>query len=188
LFIAFAFSAPTLAGEIFSEDFSSATPGSKSGPGPIAGTAFSITGGNVDIIGVLNGSFFTCDANPGGNCLDLAGTGWGSVATGSTLQLKAGHRYELEFAALVQGGYPPSVGLNVQVNLGDFGAEAHVYPSAQNFKLTYFPPYDQLGVPLSFAIIGSFGGGPAASHGPVLSDISITEFVETQFEDGFEDL
>ena len=50
---------PALASTLFAEDFSGSSPGTY-GVGAIPGTNVSVTAANVDIVGVLNGSFFSC--------------------------------------------------------------------------------------------------------------------------------
>jgi len=93
------------AATIFSEDFSGTTPGPNSN---LAGSQFSVTGGQVDVIGQHNGSFFTCDANPTGNCVDLVGSGGLGTITSSNLSLTAGDIYTISFHAELQGeSLPP---------------------------------------------------------------------------------
>ena len=92
---------PANAGVIFEEDFSGATPGANNS---LAGTQFTVTSGAVDIIGVLNGSFFTCVNNSGGNCLDLVGSpGLGSISSIPTFNLTAGDTYTIAFGYILQG-------------------------------------------------------------------------------------
>jgi hypothetical protein len=105
---AFLISAPVTAGAtvIFSENFSGAAPGTH-GTGTLSGTGFAVTGGNIDIIGVLNGSFFTCVQNLPGNCIDMVGSGAnGQITSTVTFNLLANHLYTYSFDHVLQGFGP----------------------------------------------------------------------------------
>jgi len=90
---------------LLSENFSGATPGTYGG-GSLPGTQFNVTAGNIDIVGVLNGSFFTCAANPGGNCIDLVGTSGGQITSTTSFNLLANHLYTYSFEHVLQGYNP----------------------------------------------------------------------------------
>jgi hypothetical protein len=90
------------AGVIFSEDFSGATPGTY-GVGMLPGTQFNVSTDNVDVVGVLNGSNFTCTGNPAGNCVDLVGSNnGGGIQSIPTFALKAGDTYVVSFGGTLQ--------------------------------------------------------------------------------------
>src|SRR5215469_13123426 len=61
---------------LFSEDFSGATPAANY-TGAIAGTQVTVTANAVDIVGVLNGSFFTCANNAAGKLPGPCRIAWG---------------------------------------------------------------------------------------------------------------
>ena len=159
-----------MAGEIFTENFSGAVPGTY-GPGNIAGTQVSVTGGNVDIIGVLNGWYYVCDNNPLGNCLDLIGyLGHGSIRSTHTFNLVAGNTYTITFGVIVQGA---DADLQFSVGLGHFSQIETATPVAQEMVLTYTPDVNQSDASLTFASITNVDG----VHGPVLDHISVTESI-----------
>ena len=161
---------PASASVIFSEDFSGATPGANNS---LAGTQFSVSSGTVDIIGVLNGSFFTCVNNPGGNCLDLVGSpGLGAITTNPTFNLVVGDTYNISFGYILQGfptGTTPTS--DFTVGLGSFSDALTAIPTVQDASLSFSVGSNETGVNLTFASLTS----PDDFHGAVLNDIVVTE-------------
>src|SRR5258708_2286271 len=85
------FAVSSVAGQLFQENFSGAVPGAGYSFGPIPGTQFTVTGGTVDVVGVIGGSHFSCDDHPSGNCLYLRGGGEiAAISSVPTLNLTAG--------------------------------------------------------------------------------------------------
>ena len=158
------------AGVIFQEDFSGATPVANSS---LAGTQFQLTSGAVDIVGVLNGSFFTCVNNPAGNCLDMVGSpGPGAVSSIPTLNLIAGNTYTITFGYILQGfatGTTPTS--DFTVGLGTFSDVLTGIPMIQTASLSFTPGSSQTDVHLTFATDNE----PDPFHGAVLDHIVITE-------------
>jgi hypothetical protein len=161
---------PASATVIFSEDFSGATPRANNS---LAGTQFSVTSGAVDIVGVLNGSFFTCVNNPGGNCLDLVGSpGLGSIKSTPTFDLIAGDKYMITFGYILQGftsGTTPTS--DFTVGLGSFSDTLTAIPMVEDASLSFTPGSNETGVNLTFATLTS----PDDFHGAVLDHIVVTE-------------
>ena len=160
------------AGVIFSEDFSGATPGNQGGV--IGGSQFTVTGSNVDVVGVLNGSFFTCVDNPAGNCLDLVGaSGGGQIAANPVFNLVAGRTYGLTFGEVVQGYSPGDAAFTTfSVSLGDM-TQTFTAPGGvvTPYALIFTPLADQLGAKLVFTTLV-----PADSvHGAVIDNIVLSE-------------
>ena len=159
------------AGTVFSEDFSGATP--RGGyTGEITGTKFTASGSDVDIIGVLNGSFFSCVANPSGNCLDtVGGRGAGGTVTSTPFALTAGTAYTLTFTDLLQGfemGDPATAAYTASV--GGFSQLFTATPTITNRTFSFTPLLSTSAATLTFNVLTS----PDSSHGPVLSNILIT--------------
>ena len=162
---------PTLAGVLFTEDFSGATPGTY-GTGPLPGTNVTVTTFNVDVVGVLNGSFFTCTDNPGGNCLDLVGNdGGGGIASVPTFTLTAGDTYTVKFGAVLQGYAPGQGSTTFDVGLGSLVQSEMVNGTTQQFSLTFSPLVTETNAALSFTTVIPGDG----SHGAVLDNISLSE-------------
>lgn len=158
------------AGTLFSEDFSGATPGTYGSA--IPGSAFAVTAANIDIVGQLNGSFFTCTDNPGGNCIDLVGNnGAGAITSNPTFTLKAGNSYTVTFGAILQG-YTAGQGFtSFTVGLGSLSQQESVTGTPQQFALTFSPTAAQSNAALSFTT--DVAGDQV--HGAVLDRISLTE-------------
>src|SRR5689334_1393162 len=116
---------------VFTEDFSGATPGTNHAS-PVG--AFAITGGNVDVLGSLNGSLlptFCTWGGMSGNCLDLNGSGSGTVSSGN-LTLNAGN-YVLSF---ILNGIAPQVAggpftTSAMVTLGSLFSQSYTLTQGQ---------------------------------------------------------
>ena len=163
----------TSASTLFSEDFSGATPGTY-GVGPIAGTGVSVTTDNVDIVGVLNGSFYSCVDNPGGNCLDLVGNGGrGGIASNTAFNLTAGETYTVKFGAILQGYAAGQGNTTFTVALGSQSVTESVNGTAQQFSLAFVPLVSETGADLAFTTVVPGDG----SHGAVLDNITLTSGV-----------
>jgi len=161
-----------LAGQIFSENFSGATPGTYGGA--IPGTQFTVTGYNTDIVGVLNGSFFSCVDNPAGNCLDLVGNaGGGDFASTTAFNLVKGDTYTLNFGEVLQGyDAGSSAFTTVAISLGSLSqTETYLGGVVNQVSLTFKPTADESGALLAFDTLI-----PADSvHGAVLDNITLTQ-------------
>jgi hypothetical protein len=155
---------------LLQEDFSGATPGANSS---LAGTQFQVTSGAVDIVGVLNGSFFQCANNPTGNCIDMVGSpGVGHISSIPTFNLIAGDTYTISFGYILQGfvaGNTPTS--DFTVGLGTFSQILTAIPVVQNGSLTFSPGSNQTGAALTFAT----DTAPDDVHGAVLDHIVLTE-------------
>ena len=167
------------AGVIFSENFDSTTPGGGHGAGNIAGSGFRVTGGNVDVMGDLNGSFFTCATGPNSNCLDMVGTTPGTIETIATFNLLAGYTYTLTFDSAATGAFTGG-GLTFgnHLDLGPYGLNfwdtqigSGNYPVTPH-TMTVTPVTDQLGVRLTFQAQGNPGPG---YWGSMLDNVVLTE-------------
>ncbi len=159
------------AATIFVEDFSGATPatGYNSGTG-IPGTQFTVTSGNVDVLGQINGNLFGCSGNPGGNCLDLIGDqGQAIIQSTVSFDLIAGTTYTVSWTDHLQGGHAPGTQLEYSVSLGTNSQNYFSEPITQLLSLQFTAATTQLGALLVFDTIGNING----FHGPVLSGISI---------------
>jgi len=158
------------AGLLLQEDFSGATPGANNS---LSGTQFQVTSGAVDIVGVLNGSFFQCVNNPTGNCLDLVGSpGNGAIRSTPTFNLVAGNTYTISFGYILQGfdfGNTPTS--DFTVGLGTFSDMLTAIPTVQNGSLSFIAGSSQTGVSLTFAT----DTAPDSIHGAVLDHIVLTE-------------
>jgi hypothetical protein len=168
------FEAPVVqAATVFQENFSGATPGTYGGA--IAGTNFAVTGGNIDIVGVLNGSFFTCVGNAGGNCLDLIGNlGSGQITSTAGIDVIAGHTYTISYTSVLQGfptGATPTESYTVA--LGSTAFNETVVPIVTSNSFSFLAGATELGALLVF----TSGTNLDNIHGPVLSDIAVTDTV-----------
>jgi hypothetical protein len=163
------------AATIFTEDFSGATPG-QGYNGGIAGTQLTVTSGNVDILGQLNGNLFGCSGNPGGNCLDLIGDqGQAIIQSTVSFNLIAGTTYTVSWTDFLQGGHAPGTQLEYAVSLGSHSQSYFSEPITQLFSLQFTAAATELGALLVFDTIGNING----FHGPVLSGISIDAVATT---------
>lgn len=156
---------------VFSEDFSGATPGTY-GSGALPGTGFSVSGSTVDIVGVLNGSFYNCVANPSGNCVDMVGdSGAGATLTSTSFGVTAGTTYTISFTNILQG-YNPGDGQTslFTVSLGGFTQQLTATPTTTGNSLSFVAAATDASAALSFHV----DTAPDSVHGPVLSAISVT--------------
>ena len=149
---------------VFSEDFSGATPGFGY-TGRITGTKFTASR-DVDIVGQLNGSFFSCGPlNPGGNCIDLiGGTGPGGTTTSTQFSLAAGVLYTLAFDDAGMAGNVYSAAVD------GFSQTFLSVGSVVNNSFSFTPLTSTDAATLAFTTITS----PDSSHGPTLANIRIT--------------
>jgi hypothetical protein len=169
--LAAALVSPASATTIFSEDFSGGTPGANS---LLAGTQFSVTSGQVDLVGVTNGSFFTC-AGSGGNCVDLVGSPGEGTIKSSLLTLIAGDNYKISFNVILQGfapGSSPTSDYNVSLGSGLFNETA--IPTYQSLALT-FQELSSTTSPLIFESLTS----PNGLNGAVISNITVDDLGAT---------
>jgi hypothetical protein len=162
-------------GTMFGEDFSGAFHvGAEDGkgsfdPGELPGSAFVVIDGNVDILGVLNGTNGKCNANPSGNCLDLIGDmGQGAIQSLGSYSLSPAYTYTIEFTADT-GDLGGDTSLNFNVSLGGFSGSAMASSKSQKFDLTYTPTSAETAAFLGFASDTNVDD----MHGPVLSNITL---------------
>ena len=164
---------------LLQENFSGATPGPNNN---LAGTQFQVLSGAVDIIGILNGSFFACVNNPAGNCLDMVGSpGPGAVASIPTFNLVAGDAYTISFGYILQGfvmGTTPTS--DFTVGLGTFSTVLTAIPEVQHASISFTASTGQPGVNLTFAT----DTAPDSVHGAVLDNIILTQTSGTVPEPG----
>lgn len=157
------------AAAVFTENFSGAAPGPNSS---LSGTAFAVTSGAVDIVGQQNGSFFSCDANLAGNCLDLVGSPGNGAIQSSIIPLVAGGTYTINFTHDLQGfntGDPVTALFTVA--LGSFSQQLAATPSTTMTMLSFVAALSDPNARLSFIQ----NTAPDSVHGAVLSDISVDE-------------
>jgi len=160
---------------IFSEDFAGGVPdvgGQPYGIGAIPGTGFTVTAGNVDIIGVLSqmpgSTTFTCAGNPSGNCLDLVGSGQqGAIQTINAIGLTVGDTYSISFKDVVQGVTGMST-FDVSLDGGLFH-ESATSTGVQTANLTFVA--SSASGSLSFTSLTS----PDNVHGAVISNITVSD-------------
>ncbi|WP_174279747.1 PEPxxWA-CTERM sorting domain-containing protein [Sphingomonas bacterium] len=159
------------AATVFSEDFSGATPGG-SYTAQVAGTQFTASGSNVDIVGVRNGSFYACVANPSGNCLDTVGDqGPGVTVTSTAFAVTAGTTYTLSFDEILQGFSPTDLAVSTYTaSVDGFTQLFTSTPNVATRTFSFTPLVSTSVATLAFNVLTS----PDAVHGPVLSNIAIT--------------
>ena len=136
-------------------------------PGTLASTQFTVTAGNVDIMGVENEVSGSCTANPSGNCLDLIGNaGMGAIASLRQYELDPGITYTIQFTVVAQG---VNSNLDFTVGLGSFISPVTATPKTQLVRLYYTPTSIESMATLNFASVTDVDG----EHGPVLSNIAL---------------
>lgn len=157
------------AATLLQENFSGATPGANNS---LAGTAFSVTGGAVDVIGELNGSFFTCVNNPGGNCVDMVGTpGLGTISSTATFTLDPSNSYTISFGYILQGYSPgDSATSQFSVSLGSYSTTLTAVPSVNLASLNFTPAGTETNVHLVISTLTE----PDIYHGAVIDHILLT--------------
>lgn len=159
------------AATLLSENFSAAT-GGLYGSGPIAGTAFAVTAGTIDIVGLPGGSPFSCVRLLSANCLDLVGnTGTGAIASTTGFNLSAGSTYTVSFGGLLQGfapGAPQTTSFTV--SLGSLSSTQSANASGATYSIDFTPLTDQSGAKLAFTTLTA----PDSVHGVVLDSIVLS--------------
>ena len=160
---------------VFSENFSGANVGTQP-IGPIAGTKFTSSGADIDIVGQTanGGHFFDCIGNPGGACADLVGDqGPGSTITSTAIALTAGDTYTIAFSDILQGfnaGDPQTSAYTV--SLGAFTANlVSLAGITTQRSLSFVAAVTDPLAALSFHTTT----GPDSSHGPVVQNITVSE-------------
>ena len=164
---------------LLSENFATATAGLY-GPNPIPGTAFSVTNGNVDLIGLPGGSPFSCVRLLTANCLDLVGNqGSGAIASTAGFNLVAGSTYTVSFGGLLQG-FAPGGGQTTDftVSLGSLSSTQTADTNGSLYSINFTPLTSQAGATLAFSSLTA----PDSVHGVVLDSIvlSVTAVPEPQ--------
>ncbi len=157
------------AGVVLSEDFSGVAP-LLGYSGAIAGSVFTVTSANVDVIG---GGLFNCVNNAGGKCLDLVGENNAGAIQSTPLNLLAGATYTVSFGAVAQGyniGDPAST--TFAVELGDLSQSLTIQAGVVNLEsLTFVQAAAQANAALTFTNL--IAADPV--HGAVLDHIVVTE-------------
>jgi hypothetical protein len=154
---------------LFTETFANAQPdpsGIPYGVGVLAGTKFTITQGTIDIVGVLNGNYFTCSYNPAGNCLDLVGDSPGTISSTAALKLKPGTQYTVQFGATAQG---VTENIEFNVTLGSQTQTLTATPTPQTLRASFLAGAADRVATLTFSSVTNLDG----YHGAVLSDIVV---------------
>lgn len=153
---------------LLTENFSAATPGGERN-GAIPGSFFQATAGNVDIIGNINGNFFTCAGGGpiSNNCLDLNGLVPGSIQTTSTFALAQGVTYTVSFDVQAAPNAHP-----FNAFLGNSGAFSFTTLAAgQGFapeSFSYTPSANESAARLKFVSLSTVA---PQYNGPVLDNI-----------------
>jgi hypothetical protein len=167
LSLAFLLPGSSSATVLFSEDFSGATPGTYGTT--IPGAQFTVTEGNVDVFGILNGRAFNCTDNINGNCLDLIGNvGIGQITSIPTFSVIAGDTYTITYGVNSQG---VTQTLSFSVALGSLSTIETATDATGNETVTFTPTTSQSGAALVFTSITNVNN----VNGPVLSDIVLTQ-------------
>src|SRR5258708_2881267 len=162
------FAASSVAGQLFQENFAGAVPGGGYSYGPIPGTQFTVTGGNVDVVGVIGGSYFSCVDHPSGNCLDLIGSGGsGGISSVPTFNLTPGTTYIVKFGVVAQG-----VTANIQfsVGIGPLFYTVTATPSPQQITLVFANAARYARAHLTFYSVTNLDN----VHGAVLDNIVLS--------------
>lgn len=155
---------------LLSETFAGATRGLYGGA--ITGTAFTVTSGTVDIIGLPSGSPFGCVRLPGANCLDLVGnTGSGAIASTASFELVAGSTYTVSFGGLLQGFSPGSPETtSFEVSLGSLTSTQTANANGAAYSIHFTPLTNQSGARLAFTTLTA----PNSVHGVVLDSVVLS--------------
>jgi hypothetical protein len=156
---------------LLSEDFSGATPGPDNN---LAGTQFTQSGGPVDIVGVLNGTFFSCAQNSGGNCVDMVGSpGNGKITSTTTFNLLANHLYTYSFLDILQGfssGDPETS--SFLFNVGGLSIVTYTAtPDGESISAGFVAPISVLNAVLTIETITA----PDTIHGADISNILLED-------------
>jgi len=163
------FALGSFAAQLFQENFSGAVPGGSYPIGTIPGTQFAVTAGNVDVVGVVGGSYFSCADHPSGNCLDLIGSvGTGAIGSVPTFNLTGGTTYTITFGVVVQG---VTTNIDFSVGLGTFSQTVTATPSPSQITVQFVAATSQSGVHLTFTSITN----PDNFHGAVLDNIVLSD-------------
>jgi len=136
---------------VFSRNFSDAAPNT----GSVAGAQFGVIGGNIDIVGVLDGKIFSCAGNAGGKS-----------TTGMNRNLIAGRRYTISCTAVLQGFTGTTPTKDYSVNLG---STETVDPIGAPFSSAFLTGAPETGVTRLSSIAN------LDVHGPVLSENGVTD-------------
>lgn len=154
---------------VFQEDFSGAT-GGLYGSGAIAGTKFAVTSGSIDIVNPTN---YTCVANLTGACLDLIGnTGSGEIKSTVGIDLIAGNSYSIDFTDILQGFGPTSNAyVNYTISLGSYTVGSKSTPTITPMSFSFTAMATEISAVLGFKSTSYWD----SVHGPVISDIKVTE-------------
>lgn len=168
--LAFALSGTAQASTVLlSENFNSAIPGTIFA-GSVPGS-FVMGGGSVDVLGNLHGSFFLCPDGPGNNCIDLNGSGPGTIRSAASFNLVAGNTYELSFdlAPGPESEYKATVSL---------GSHTGVFTAVKgtgfvHMSMLFTQSVADTGVKVTFS--GAVAPGKPAYWGPVIDNVVLTE-------------
>ncbi len=161
-------------GNLFTENFAdtwhvgAGNFGGSFGPGgTLPGTLFTVTSGDVDILGVINGTNGSCVANPAGNCLDLIGNeGIGAVQSVPAFDLDPQYTYTVQFTVVAQD---VKSDLHFTVALGSANWDVVATSKKKTFRLSFTPTTLEYSQPLSFTSVTNVDN----QHGPVLSAIAL---------------
>lgn len=156
---------------LLTDHFSSATP---VGGSNLAGTAFLVVTQNVDVVGNINGSFYTCGVGAN-NCIDLVGeTAKGKISSIASFNLVAGRSYLISWAQANSPQAPPD-GYILRVTLGSFTADVSVGNQTDDVfgpkTRTFVPSTNESNVHLSFEALTQVN----TIWGPKIDDIGLVE-------------
>jgi hypothetical protein len=156
---------------LFTENFEGVVPGGGYGAGAVLG-GFTVTGGNVDVLGDVGGSFFSCGTT-NNNCVDMSGTSLGTISTGAIFNLVAGRIYTVSFLQAGSGQLNPGDTYTLRVILGTKQQDFTV-PALSGFlaqQMQFVAGSNQSNVSLVFQSLTLING----IWGPVLDTVALDE-------------
>ena len=154
---------------LLSENFDGATPGLYSGA--ISGiTSFATISGNIDVIGTLHGSNYTCPGGSGNNCIDLSGLTPGAIGSTSAFNLMAGYAYKVTFDLAPS----PNYSYKARVSLGSHSEDfiANQGTGFVQMSMVFMPASSEPSAKLTFQSIGM---GQPGYWGPELDNVMLTQ-------------
>ena len=177
---------PATARVLFSESFEGATPGG-SYTGAIPGSLFGVASGTVDIIGTVGPSEYSvCPGATGNNCLDLNGTGPGSVISTQHFSLVAGRTYTLQFSASGSVADAASDPYAFTVSLGASGVSRYVVAAGSGFgarRFTYTPTSNEPDAALMLASATALPG--AMQYGALIDNLVLSDDAQPGLQTAF---
>lgn len=159
---------------IFSENFNGTKPGGAVGAGQPVG-AFTVTAGDVDVLGDLNGAYFGCPGGAGNNCIDMNGNAAGSLL--GLVDLQAGKTYRVLFDLAGNGDRPSNL-YQVGVSLGASGPNVFGVAAAAPFTTFSFDYVAAASGSASLAFQSLTLDSPSF-WGPILDNVRVVSLSES---------